>query len=74
MSNIEHLVENGLIAVEKARQNKESAVEAFYAEMDAEHNREMLSKVLVSVSELWAIVQYVVYTYCMFCEKRKEGD
>ena len=74
MSNIEHLVENGLIAVEKARQNNENAVEAFYTEMDAEHNREMLSKVLVPVSELWEIVQYIVYTYCMFCEKMKEGD
>lgn len=70
MSNIEHLFENGLLAVERARQNNESAVEAFYSEMDSEHNREMLSKVLVPVSELWEIVQYIVFNYCMFCEKR----
>lgn len=70
MSNIEHLIENGLLAVERARQNNESAVEAFYSEMDYEYNREMLSKVLVPVSELWEIVQYVVFSYCMFCEKR----
>ena len=70
MSNIEHLIENGLLAVERARQNNESAVEAFYSEMDSEDNREMLSKVLVPVSELWEIVQYIVFNYCMFCEKR----
>ena len=70
MSNIEHLIENGLLAVERARQNNESAVEAFYSEMDYEYNREMLSKVLVPVSELWEIVQYIVFNYCMFCEKR----
>lgn len=70
MSNIEHLFENGLLAVERARQNNESAVEAFYSEMDYEYNREMLSKVLVPVSELWEIVQYIVFSYCMFCVKR----
>lgn len=72
MSNIEHLIENALIAVERARQNNESAVEAFYSEMDYEYNREMLSKVLVPVSELWEIVQYIVFSYCMFCERRSD--
>lgn len=72
MSNIEHLFENGLLAVERARQNNESAVEAFYSEMDYEYNREMLSKVLVPVSELWEIVQYIVFNYCMFCGRRSD--
>lgn len=72
MSNIEHLIENGLLAVERARQNNESAVEAFYSEMDYEYNREMLSKVLVPVSELWEIVQYIVFSYCMFCDRREK--
>ena len=50
--------------------NIEHLFEAFYSEMDSEDNREMLSKVLVPVSELWEIVQYIVFNYCMFCEKR----
>lgn len=63
MSNLEHLVENGLVAADEAHKNGKDASKAFYEEMSKEHNRRMLMQTFMSVCELWEIVQYVLFTW-----------
>lgn len=63
MSNIEHLVENGLVAADEAHKTGKDASKAFFEEMSKEHNRRMLMRTLVAVDELWEIVQYVLFTW-----------
>ncbi len=72
MTNIEHLIENGLDAVEEAKKKGEDTLKAFWDAMDAWHNREMLKNVSMTKDELWEAVQYLVYTYCWCCPKRAE--
>lgn len=69
MSNIEHLIENAIIAVEK-----DKTFEDFNS---AERNKAMLRKVCACADEIWEIAQYVVYSKCMFCDwkpKMEEGE
>lgn len=63
MSNIEHLIENGLTAADEAHKNGKDASKAFFEEMSKEHNLRMLMRTLVAVDELWEIVQYVLFTW-----------
>lgn len=60
MSNIEHLIENAIIAVEKG--------EVFEKFNIDERNKRMLKTVCACADEIWEMAQYVVYTKCMFCD------
>jgi len=63
MSNVEHLIENALTATTKAKDIGEDTSEAFTAEMNAPHNKEMLERVSMTEMELWEIVQYLLYDW-----------
>lgn len=63
MSNIEHLIENGLTAAAEAHKNGKDASEAFYHEMSMHYNENMLMSTLIKKNELWEIVQYVLFTW-----------
>lgn len=64
MSNIEHLIENAIIAVEK-----DKTFEDFNS---AERNKAMLRKVCACADEIWEIAQYMVYYKCMFCDWKQK--
>jgi len=59
MSNIEHLVENGIKAT------KENGLEGFNKAMEQQHNKMMLEmeRDKISKKTLWEIVQYIVYSH-----------
>lgn len=59
MSNIEHLVENGIQAT------KRNGFDGFNEVMNQEHNQTMLKmeESKISRETLWEIVQYVVYVH-----------
>ena len=59
MSNIEHLIENGIQAT------KGNGLEGFNKEMNQRHNQMMLEmeKDTISKKTLWEIVQYIVYSH-----------
>jgi hypothetical protein len=68
MSDLEHLLENGINAVMNAERNNTephsvyiNPYEAFMATMDYPYNKEALERVGMSVDTLWEIVQYVYY-------------
>ena len=63
MSNIEHLIENGLTVANEAHKNGKDAREAFYHEMSMPYNENMLMSTLIKKNELWEIVQYVLFTW-----------
>lgn len=60
MSNIEHLIENALTAMEK---NPKDTYQAFVEAMSDMRNQYMLKEVSISKNELWAIAQYIFYTW-----------
>ena len=68
MSNIEHLLENGLEAVDKAFKDKKDCYLAFKEEMRQDHNRQMLDYVNITRDELWQIIQYI-----KFCREGLKG-
>ena len=72
MSNIEHLIENGLLAVTEAKAKGEDTLKAFEDKMEDYGNKYMLKNVSMTKDELWEAVQYFVYTYCWCCSKREE--
>jgi hypothetical protein len=61
MSNIEHLLENGLEAVDKALEDKKDCYLAFKEEMRQAYNRQMLASVNITRDELWQIIQYIKF-------------
>lgn len=67
MSNIEHLIENALTAVSN---NTDSDYQAFIEEMSAMYNQQMLQDVSITMEELWAIVQYIIYTWLPTMDRR----
>lgn len=71
MTDLEHLLENGINAVMNAERKKVeppysidtvNSYEAFMASMDYPYNKEALERVGMSVDTLWEIVQYVYYS------------
>ena len=60
MSNIEHLIENALTAMEE---NPNDTYQAFAEAMSDMRNQYMLKEVSISKNELWAIAQYIFYTW-----------
>lgn len=67
MTNCEHLIENALMSMQKARNERVDVYEAFQDEMNSNHNKAMLREVCVTKKELWEIAQYIMYTHdvCM---------
>lgn len=63
MTNCEHLIENALMSMQKARNERTDVYEAFQDEMNSNHNKAMLREVCVTKKELWEIAQYIMYTY-----------
>ncbi len=63
MTNCEHLIENALMSMQKARNERADVYEAFQDEMSHVYNKEMLREVCVTKKELWEIAQYVMYVY-----------
>ena len=59
MSNIEHLVENGIKAT------KENGMHGFFKAMNQPHNQMMLAmeEDRISKETLWEIIQYIVYSH-----------
>jgi hypothetical protein len=73
MSNIEHLIENVLVAMSE---NPRDTYQAFERAMSQKHNRQMLATVYIKQKELWAIAQYVFYTWVpnLEAEPVKHGE
>lgn len=62
MSNLEHLIENGLIAMECCHGYND-----WHDHIKDDPNWDNVS---VSIEDLWIICQYVIYTWCpMRCEE-----
>ena len=63
MTNCEHLIENALIAMQKAQNENANVRKAFIYAMESRHNRDMLDDCCISQIELWEIAQYVMYVW-----------
>jgi hypothetical protein len=63
MTNCEHLIENALMRMQRARLANMDTYEAFQDEMNWRGNREMLKQVHMTKEELWEIVQYIMYVW-----------
>lgn len=61
MTNIEHLLENGLGAVDEACNANKDCYLSFNSEMRDRRNRIMLDAVSMTKDELWQIVQYIKF-------------
>lgn len=61
MTNVEHLLENGLMAVDKAFENGEDSYIEFEKEMQHSANQTQLKMVSITKDELWQIVQYIKF-------------
>lgn len=59
MSNIEHLIENALVATEKSK----DTYQAFSEEISKCYNQQMLEDVSMTEDELWDIVQYLLFVW-----------
>lgn len=67
MSNLEHLIENGLITMEHC-----DGYDDWYDHIKDDPN---LVNIWVSIGDLWTICQYVIYTWCiMRCEECRVHD
>lgn len=67
MSNLEHLIENGLIAMEHC-----GGYDNWHDHIKDDPNWD---NVWVNIEDLWIICQYVIYTWCpMRCEECKGSD
>lgn len=64
MTNIEHLVENGIYELEHNIPYKKFLTE--------DYNNEMLKNVSATKEELWAICQYIVYTHDLYKRRIKK--
>ena len=63
MTNCEHLIENALMSMKKAENERADTYEAFQDEMSHDYNKAMLREVCVTKKELWEIAQYIMYVY-----------
>lgn len=61
MTNVEHLLENGLIAVDEACSANKDCYLAFIHEMGNCYNKTMLNEVNLTKDELWQVVQYIKF-------------
>ena len=63
MTNCEHLIENALMSMQKARYANMDTYKAFQNTMNLRHNKEMLKVVSITKKELWEIAQYIMYVW-----------
>lgn len=59
MSNITHILENALTAIQSGMKSGRDYGEAFNEEMDAPYNQEMLKNVFTTKEELFEMAEYV---------------
>lgn len=59
MSNITHLLENALTAIQSGMKSGRDYGKAFNEEMDAPYNQEMLKNVFTTKEELFEMAEYV---------------
>lgn len=59
MSNITHLLENALTAIQSGMKSGRDYGEAFNEEMDAPYNQEMLKNVSTTKEELFEMAEHV---------------
>lgn len=74
MTNCEHLIENALMSMEKARNEKADVYKAFVNEMNCHHNKEMFRRVCISQDELWEIAQYIMFTHDEYMKSVFEAE
>lgn len=65
MSDLEHLVENTLILMDK----KEMSPYDIKKVIKDDPNFEGVD---ISVDDIWTICQYVMYTWCAYCHKKED--
>ena len=63
MTHCEHLIENALMRMQRARLANMDTYEAFQDEMNWRGNRDMLEQVHMTKEELWEIAQYIMYVW-----------
>lgn len=59
MSNITHLLENALTAIQSGMESGRDYEEAFNEEMDAPYNQEMLRAVSITKEDLFEMTEYI---------------
>jgi len=62
LSNLEHLIENGLCCLEKGV-SKEEWEEQMHDDCNWKGNEN------ITIKNLWEICQYVIYTWCEYMNK-----
>ena len=63
MTNCEHLIENALMTMQRARRYGADVYEAFQDEMNWKGNKAMLNEAHMTKEELWEIAQYIMYEW-----------
>lgn len=63
MTRCEHLIENALMAMQRAKKANMDTYEAFHDTMNLSYNKEMLDGVDMNKDELWEIAQYIMYVW-----------
>lgn len=66
MTNCEHLIENALMSIDKAKEKGIDIYEAFLNEMKYKHNQIMLNEVSLTKDELWEIAQYIMFVHDVY--------
>lgn len=63
MTRCEHLIENALMAMQRARNANMDVYEEFQHAMNVWPNKDMLERVHINKDELWEIAQYIMYVW-----------
>lgn len=74
MTNTEHLIENALMSMQRARNERVDVYEAFQDEMKLKCNQMMLKEVSITKQELWEIAQYVMCTHDVYIKSDLEAE
>lgn len=64
MSNEEHLIENALVLFQDIVEGKKDYDEAHGLFLTDERNKSMSEKSLIVLEKVWAMANYVTYTWC----------
>ena len=62
MSNLEHLIENAIVAIKSDKD-----INDFKSVV---YNQVMLNKVTATAEEIWEMASYVIYTLCACCDEK----
>ena len=74
MTNCEHLIENALMGMYKAKEKGIDIYEAFLNEMKSKHNQLMLNEVGLTKDELWEIAQYIMFVHDVYMKSDFETE